>query len=358
MSNHLGNVLTVITDNIGMSSDTTWATVVSASDYYPFGLTMEGRNYQDSLYRYGFNGKEKDDRGEWGSTNYDYGFRIYSPVIARFLSVDPLTSQYAELTPYQYASNKPINSIDLDGLESRTSIKGEFVDGMWTIGSDNHISLAHESDLRMQAEQSQRNKPFVPNYGTLRNNDITSTPQYKMFEYNVNTYGDFVLPIDVTKRLIRGEEVSSLELGMEAIALFPPFKVIGKGSKFIRNALKLSDNAFHSASGLTFKFGSKHGNRLSHVLEHTKNDLTKNFHGVFTVGDDLVKTLDEAYELAKKGGDNVIKSTENGRTSFIVDLGRNIGFEGGKKGSEKALNKINIIVEEGTDNVITAFPTQ
>ena len=70
-SDALENLLTVITDNIGMSADTTWATVVSALDYYPFGLTMEGRNYQDSLYRYGFNGKEKDDQGEWGSTNYE-----------------------------------------------------------------------------------------------------------------------------------------------------------------------------------------------------------------------------------------------------------------------------------------------
>ena len=78
---------------------------------------MAGRNYQDSLYRYGFNGKEKDDRGEWGSTNYDYGFRIYSPNIAKFLSVDPLTKSYPMLTPYQFASNRPIDGIDLDGLE-------------------------------------------------------------------------------------------------------------------------------------------------------------------------------------------------------------------------------------------------
>ena len=95
------------------------------------------------------------------------------------------------------------------------------------------------------------------------------------------------------------------------------------------------------------------------MLEHTANDLTKNFHGVFTVGDDLVKTLDEAYDIAKKGGDNVIKTVQdNGNVSFVVDLGRKVGFEGGKKGSGKALNKINIVVVEGTDNVITAFPTQ
>ena len=35
----------------------------------------------------------------------------------RFLSVDPLTKKYAMLTPYQYASNRPIDGIDVDGLE-------------------------------------------------------------------------------------------------------------------------------------------------------------------------------------------------------------------------------------------------
>jgi len=30
-----------------------------------------------------------------------------------------LTSSYPELTPYQFASNTPIQAIDLDGLESK-----------------------------------------------------------------------------------------------------------------------------------------------------------------------------------------------------------------------------------------------
>ena len=79
---------------------------------------MPGRKYNSSEYRYGFNGKEKDQDGEWGSqTHYDYGFRIYNPAIAKFLSVDPLTASYPWYTPYQFAGNMPIRYIDLDGLE-------------------------------------------------------------------------------------------------------------------------------------------------------------------------------------------------------------------------------------------------
>jgi RHS repeat-associated protein len=84
----------------------------SAQDYYPFGMTMPGRN-TEAKYRYGFNGKETDP--ETGIQ--DYGMRWYLPNIARFPSVDPITKKYPELTPYQFASNTPIAAIDIDGLE-------------------------------------------------------------------------------------------------------------------------------------------------------------------------------------------------------------------------------------------------
>ena len=69
-------------------------------------------------YRFGFNGKEKDDElYNSTGTSYDYGFRIYNPRIAKFLSVDPLTKSYPWYTPYQFAGNKPVWAIDMDGLE-------------------------------------------------------------------------------------------------------------------------------------------------------------------------------------------------------------------------------------------------
>ena len=63
---------------------------------------------------------------------YDYGFRIYNPRIGRFLSVDPLFKSYAMLTPYQYASNRPIDGIDLDGLEHVQIIHFRHTTGMIT----------------------------------------------------------------------------------------------------------------------------------------------------------------------------------------------------------------------------------
>jgi hypothetical protein len=48
---------------------------------------------------------------------YYYGARYYSAWLGRFLSVDPLQHDYPYYTPYQYAGNKPVTYIDLDGLE-------------------------------------------------------------------------------------------------------------------------------------------------------------------------------------------------------------------------------------------------
>lgn len=81
-------------------------------------MLVPNRHESSESYRYGFNGKEKDDeiKGGEGDT-YDYGFRMYDPRIGRFFSVDPLTAKFPSWSPYAYAFNNPILNIDLDGLE-------------------------------------------------------------------------------------------------------------------------------------------------------------------------------------------------------------------------------------------------
>lgn len=82
-------------------------------------MTMPGRTYTAAGtegYRYGFNGKEQD-KETTSTTTYDYGFRIYSPALGRFLSVDPLFKTYPWNSTYAFAENDVIRSIDLDGLE-------------------------------------------------------------------------------------------------------------------------------------------------------------------------------------------------------------------------------------------------
>ncbi len=117
LSNHLGNVLAVITDNVGMQTDSVWARVVSHSDYYPFGLFMKGRTYSDTTYRYGFNGKENDN--EW--SKIDFGGRGYDARLGRWMSTDPQEDEFPGFSPYNYSLNSPLMFVDPDG-ESPISI--------------------------------------------------------------------------------------------------------------------------------------------------------------------------------------------------------------------------------------------
>jgi RHS repeat-associated protein len=82
-------------------------------------MIMPTRKYTQagSKYGYGFNGKENDNEVKGEGNQQDYGFRIYDPRLAKFLSVDPLTKSYPWYSPYQFAGNKPIAATDLDGLE-------------------------------------------------------------------------------------------------------------------------------------------------------------------------------------------------------------------------------------------------
>ncbi len=121
LTNHLGNVLATVSDAKSIVAGNSAATLLTATDYYAFGMAMPDRKYalNNVKFRYGFNGKENEDE----TSTQDYGFRIYNPALCKFLSVDPLTEKYPELTPYQFASNTPMQSIDLDGLEENNKTK-------------------------------------------------------------------------------------------------------------------------------------------------------------------------------------------------------------------------------------------
>ena len=105
--NHLGSASLELDQN---------AAIISYEEYHPFGTTSyrSGRTETEvALKRYKYVGKERDE--ETGL--YYYGARYYAVWIARFVSVDPLQNYYQQLTPFNYAGNKPISYIDIDGMQ-------------------------------------------------------------------------------------------------------------------------------------------------------------------------------------------------------------------------------------------------
>lgn len=60
---------------------------------------------------------ENDGEVKGEENQVDFGGRVYDPRIGKFLSMDPLTQKYAYYSPYQFAGNKPLVFIDIDGGE-------------------------------------------------------------------------------------------------------------------------------------------------------------------------------------------------------------------------------------------------
>lgn len=103
----------ILEDQIGSSVarlDTSGA-FIDIEEYYPFGDSSL-RTFSRKRYRYV--GKEKDLE----SGLYYYGARYYAAWTCRFISVDPLAGKYAQLSPYNYADNNPINDFDIDGQQA------------------------------------------------------------------------------------------------------------------------------------------------------------------------------------------------------------------------------------------------
>ena len=76
-----------------------------------------------SDYRYGYNGKEKDDEIKGEANSLDYGARIYDPRVGRWMSTDPQSHETPDWSPYRAFFDDPINFIDSDGEREKRALK-------------------------------------------------------------------------------------------------------------------------------------------------------------------------------------------------------------------------------------------
>ena len=67
----------------------------------------------DEVQRYKYNGKELDRL--LGLDWYDYGARMYDPILCRWNRPDPLADDYLNVSPYVYCLDNPVSHIDPDG---------------------------------------------------------------------------------------------------------------------------------------------------------------------------------------------------------------------------------------------------
>lgn len=123
LSNHLGNVLSVISDRrLAFDTDANGTTnyyeadVMSAQDYDPFGMLLVGRSWEGgSEYGYGFQGFISDNEIYKNNCGYSTYFRQYDPRLGRWFSVDPKFKDAPWQSHYNSMSNSPITNVDSDG---------------------------------------------------------------------------------------------------------------------------------------------------------------------------------------------------------------------------------------------------
>jgi RHS repeat-associated protein len=136
-------------------------------------MLQAGRTKNAGGYRFGFNGMEqtKGVQGDGAGTFYDYKNRDYDPWIIRFKRTDALEAKYPFYSPYQFAGNKPINSIDLDGLEEYITIDGQYL-GRPTNSTSEELRVVTSADAAK----------YSNNVDNMHNNSISyrtlPTPTY------------------------------------------------------------------------------------------------------------------------------------------------------------------------------------
>jgi len=108
LKDHLGNTRVVI-----RKGSNGLAEVIQERHYYPFGMEMSELSYGTGTNKYLYNSKEIQN--DFDLYWYDYGARMYDPMLGRWHSVDPLAEEMPSWSPYSYGFNNPIRFIDPDG---------------------------------------------------------------------------------------------------------------------------------------------------------------------------------------------------------------------------------------------------
>ncbi|WP_428741886.1 RHS repeat-associated core domain-containing protein [Tenacibaculum sp.] len=174
LSNHLGNVLSVVSDRKLVADPLNFTNftpdVLTYNDYYPFGSLLPNRQgaVEASGYRYGFQGQEKDDeiKGEGNSLNYK--FRMYDPRVGRFFAVDPLFRDYPHNSPYSFAENRVVDGVELEGLEFLKANEARVMASYTAILINrNNVSAATMESLKKVHYSEWNGKYLGATYNTL-----------------------------------------------------------------------------------------------------------------------------------------------------------------------------------------------
>jgi RHS repeat-associated protein len=114
-------------------------------------------------YRYGFQGQERDDEMKGIGNSYNYSFRIHDPRLGRFLSLDPLSRDYAHNSPYAFSENRVIDGVELEGLEWESAGKAvkNPLTGLYEVYLTLKIQVVNSSKVITDVEELDKYKKAI-----------------------------------------------------------------------------------------------------------------------------------------------------------------------------------------------------
>lgn len=274
---HLGNIR--LSYNNNGTAGTPSVVISEEKIYYPFGLEHKG--YNNTIV--GTENNHKTFQGqeihkELGLNWVEFKYRNYDPAIGRFFNIDPLAEDYVYNSPYNFAENRVIDGIELEGLEWK-SIKDEDTGNttvQLTIQLYNDSSLSTEKlSTRVEAMKTQFAKSFSGEgfTGELIVNTVTEAK------------GDFLVKVtdnnSTTETKAGGTTVTRKVNGSAPGALANVNTQASSDNSTVRiNIAGTMDgsNKSQSAMARTFSHEAGHtaGLRHTHDAKNTISDVNQN----------------------------------------------------------------------------------
>ncbi len=314
------------TNNLGSLTGTTKNGVIVGSNvYYPYGSPLSTTSDPNNKSEFRFTGQRMDSY----INLYWFGSRWYDPVIGRFIQSDSIIPD--PLIPgdwdrYQYARSNPLSYIDRDGhfpILAFIALAGAFL-FFSQVPSDQYQSNPANQGNPVVAGVG-ATLMFAPALGAAAcANDGDCTNEVQAISQNVNQKS----PSDATTPL--------------------------------GHFTNIAKDTWRSTSGLIYGPDKNFGDRANHVLQHLADNPTKTLQGVFTMTKDQVfASIDEAWAAVQAGGPNVVSTSIQGnRMIYVIDMGRIIGYIGGKIGAAQGYPTTTLlrIVIENKDEIMSAYP--
>ncbi|GHN02365.1 hypothetical protein WSM22_38540 [Cytophagales bacterium WSM2-2] len=205
--------------------------VVQQEDFYPFGLSFNSYQRENSLFnKFQYNGKElqNDLAVNW----YDYGARMYMPEIGRWGGVDRKADKFVVVSPYLYAINNPISLFDPDGKDVKPTNESAYkaILNTLTASDQAYVKLDKNGmiDRELIAKQSSESGNFKSLQSLVKNDNVYEVSVGKSFKYrdeegkkHRQKFGNVSVEQEGKPHFLEGQAPSTGEFGYLGQTLHP-----------------------------------------------------------------------------------------------------------------------------------------